>query len=137
MMLNEAKQQEKTEYIRGLRDMCDWLESREELPAPSGLIAWCWTAQSVAAFAELRRNAALTDKRYDGDHLEFYKNFGIHEAYIFANRSLVCTKRIVGERVVPARPKHIIEAVPEHAEPVYEWDCESVLEKAHEEENHA
>jgi hypothetical protein len=133
-MLDEIDQRRKDEYVAGLRELADWLESRPELEKPVGMITILWPAYCVEDFAKLRRESGLTDKRdYAGTEISFFRKFtGGHEAIVYCSKELTCERKKVGERVIAARPEQLIPAQPEQIEEVFEWECNSILEKLHE-----
>jgi hypothetical protein len=64
-------------------------------------------------------------KSYTDDLLKIHRDFGpITLEYVFF-RDQVCTKRVVGTKVIPAK------LIPERIEEIVEWDCgEPLLQSA-------
>lgn len=82
-------------------------------------------ALTIADARQVLRNAPGRWKKSVGDYsISYTRDYGNGVEFVLGlNRSQQCTKVQVGTRTVPAVP-----AVPEHEEPVYEWDCGSVSE---------
>lgn len=131
---------DRSEYIAGLRALADALESNLDLVLPfeggpnSDLCVFTTTKEEVQDWARVM--PGRKDKNVDDN--DTYYGFqltgmirGLH-LRIYANRNEVCTARVVGtktvERRVPTAPveyKTVIEEVDEVV-----WDCSPLLSEA-------
>ena len=75
----------------------------------------------------IAREMKPCEKEFSGEDFQLRKDFGPFALTVYANRDIVCEKKQVGTVTIPARPERVIEAVPEHEEPVYEYDCGPLL----------
>jgi hypothetical protein len=123
---------QRTDYIRGLREMADWLEAHPDVPAPCSDIFNVFV-KDKERFLEVRRAAGLSNKSGDANYVYFYKVFsGDIRLEINIKKELTCERVKVGEKVIPAKPARTIElpAEPEKREEVFEWRCpESLLKE--------
>jgi hypothetical protein len=76
------------------------------------------------------------EKKYSDDNFFFTVELipGVITLNFSTNRENVCTKRVIGTRIVP---EHILPGTPsqiiaEHTEEIIEWDCPESLLKAKE-----
>ena len=119
----------RTETVRGLRELADWLEATPEAPVLSyGNVGGTkFDVYLSNAHADTVRSLARTEgvfqKQYAGSFFNLKRLFSGDVVYeLNIQRDAVCERVQVGETVVPERP-----AVAEHVEPVYEWQCEPLL----------
>lgn len=134
--------------VLSLREFADFLEAHGEvLPDFYISTVWCNATQygeqsdiddvdrydpapnaTKRKMAECARALKPVEKVFSGDVFELHKEFGEYlDLVVYANRDIVCEKRQVGEKIVEAVPERVIAAIPEHKEPVYEYDCGSLL----------
>lgn len=110
---------ERAIYVKGLRELADFIESREDVPVP------CTNVQAdifVRAKADLVNIARVGrwQKRQVGDYMCLFVEFtGGHTFDVNIEREEVCRKVVTGKRLVPAQPEHEVEE--------YRWECESLL----------
>lgn len=121
---------QRREYILGLRALADWYEQNPEVVtlADSTLSAFPYYELDSKEFAAKVARAMMTceKKVSDGGLLYLKRKFhGITLQFLF-DRNIVCERRVVGKRQVPAEviPERVIEA---HEEDIVEWDCGSLL----------
>ena len=119
-----------SEYAQGLRDLADWIEVHPEIELPNDSIyIYCKDTKEEAA--KVLAALAPCKKNYSNEVFTITRLFGgITLQFIFL-RSAVCTRRVVGKRLVPeqliqGRPT---EVIPEHEADVVEWDCEPILKE--------
>lgn len=119
--INEpAKVNNNQALIDGLRAAADFLAERPEFPLLNfNLETWINQKGLLKAAVRQMGNA---EKIYGQSWMCFRKQFGPIKIDLNTCRDTVCTKVQTGTKVVPAIP-----AIPEHEEPVYEWECGSVL----------
>ena len=109
-----------TDYARGLRAIADWYEAHPDIPVPHtdevGIYGVKETKEEAARIAEALKPC---QKAWDGEFFRLKREFdGLILSFVFM-RSAVCTARVVGHRVIPAEPEHVVEVV--------EWDCPDSL----------
>lgn len=121
------------EYANGLRLLADWIESNPDITLPSNEFS-IWSYHSKEEAAKVMLALKPCDKLYNGDIFYIKRNFGAVTLRFVFSRSSVCTRKIVGTRVVPEKIEPAVEAkeeeiIPEHEENIYEWECEPILEE--------
>ena len=108
------------EYAHGLRLIADWYEAHPDMPVPHtdeiGVYGVKETREEAARIAE-----ALTPcrKEWAENFFKLVHDFGTLKLKFVFMRSAVCTRRVVGHRVIPASPESVVEVV--------EWDCPDSL----------
>lgn len=114
-------------FIAGLRALADWYEAHPDTPVPHqpdiSIYTVKGTRKKMQRIAEMLKPCR---KEYDNISGFFIlsRHFGLLEARFVFERSAICTRRVVGTRIEPAKP-----ASPEREVEIVEWDCaESVLE---------
>ena len=115
-----------TEYADGLRQVADWLEAHPDIDMPSNEIG-CFSMNTKEQAARVLMALKPCNKVYGDSLFSITRQFGPIILRYYFNRNQVCTPRVVGTKVVPARPERLIEATPEHVVEVIEWDCEPIL----------
>ena len=122
-----TKQQE---YSAGLRALADFYDENPEFPTPIGNPRTLWAAiymvpdeEEKVKFAQMVRTLGKTKKTY-GNEVDFRRDFGGGVIIgICITREVVCIKRVVGTKIIPA------QSFPERTEEIVEWDCRgSILE---------
>lgn len=106
--------------IAGLRQLANWLEDHPGIEAPY--------AMGGAVFVELAEARDFMaeapggwDKRDSGDYWAYGRQFAGHVTYTaYVARENLCRKVQIGTKTV--------DAVPEHDEPIYRWECAPVDE---------
>ena len=121
------------EYARGLRLLADWIEANPNMTLPpEQLNIYSLNSKEDATKCILAMKPCKED--YDGSLFRICRDFGpISLRYIFA-RSAVCTRKVIGTKVVPEKIKAAMEEeiIPEHEEDIYEWVCDEPLLKSEE-----
>lgn len=140
MQYNELDR--RRELVANLRDMADFIENVEGVPLPDGIALSVY--QGILPFEngmhygmDTKEGAALLadrigsfNKAYTDNLITFRKTFGEYASiHWMMYREKVCERVQVGTVRKAAEPEKVIPAVPEHDEPIYEWNCGSV--KAH------
>ena len=117
-------------YANGLRLLADWVEAHPGIDLPSNE----WSVYSLNSKEEAAKCLLALkpcNKEYREDMFYISRFFGpIKLRYVFSRNS-VCTRKVVGTKVVPERiePAKEEEIIPEHEVEVYEWECnESLIE---------
>lgn len=106
--------------IAGLRQLANWLEDNPGIEMPYTM--------GGAVFVELTEVRAFMaeapggwDKKDSGDYWAYDRKFAGHVTYTaYVARENLCRKVQVGTKTV--------DAVPEHDEPIYRWECAPVDE---------
>lgn len=114
------------EYAAGLRLLAEFYEGRPDAPQP-------YQSDRLTFNLTTRRDMQTVVREFGGRFTKdssygliyLYGTFGPFRIVAYTSQENVCTARVVGERVIPARP-----AEPERTEPVLEWDCGSLMEDA-------
>jgi len=114
------------EYADSLRLIADFFESHTDVELPFGGEQFEYF--NASARSHLVAALGSCKKEFDSDFpgsFTLVKHFGTIEFRAIAQKSEVCTKKIIGTRHIPER---IIRA---HDEEIVEWDChESILRDA-------
>ena len=119
------------EYAKGLRLLADWVEANPNMELPSVTMS-VYSLNSKEDAAKCLLAMKPCKKEYSGSIFNISKEFGpLTLRYVFM-RDAVCTKKQVGTKVVPERVEPAVKAkeeevIPEHEEPIYEWECEPIL----------
>lgn len=117
---------EREEFIRGLRDFADLLESKGELPFPTYETMYVFM-DSIDSVPVVAKAMAPCNKVYSDTSFTLVKEYNKHLVVkVVWSRDVVCKRVQVGVKEIPA------QVIPAHTEPVYEWDCgrKSVLKDA-------
>jgi hypothetical protein len=122
----------KNEYVASLRELADFVESREFPDKWEGaydennfdsprLIFW---ARNKNDFGLIASAMGSFKKESNGDYIGAKKILPAG-AYITldANKNNTCTKKVVGTKIVPFKEAELVPAVPEHEEEIVEWEC--------------
>ena len=116
------------EYAEGLRLLADWFEAHPDMKHPSETFS-VWEFNTKDEAAQCLREMSPCEKKYNNSLFEVSKSFGmITLRYIFS-RDTVCTRKVVGTKVIPEHiePAKEEEIIPEHEEEIYEWECNPIL----------
>lgn len=120
------------ELVAGLRGLADFYEQNPELDLPNGfdrLDVWLDKKNAASAILRLVHAAGKVEKVEYGEQLAFRTNVAGFNLDFNIAREVVCERVQVGTKVIPERiiPAQAEEIVPEHEEPVYAWECGSLL----------
>jgi len=127
-MLDEREQERHDAYIRGLRELADWFERHPDLPSPHANTDAFLSARDREKALLLVRAAGSVNKGSDDDDIILHREFGGNvRLRIYLEKKATCTRRLVGTKVIPARPETILPATPEREEEIFEWDCPDSL----------
>lgn len=107
--------------VDDLRALADFLEARPNFPILS-VATFNAFAYDKQRFLNAARTMGKARKLSIDDWFYLRKRFGDINLDLCVMRALVCTRRGVGTKTIPAKP-----AKPERVVPVYEWDCPKVL----------
>ena len=113
------------EYANGLRAIATWYENHPEIPVPVPEIQVLHMGEETKDMAVgIARALGHCDKDYGASIFYLIREFGGIKLKFAFWRSTICTRRVVGTRIEPARP-----ATPEREVEIIEWDCpESLLD---------
>lgn len=121
---------ERTEIIKGLRELADWLEDTPEAIMTSGSIViseWAYNKEGIIALA---KTPGTFEKVYEGGYFDLRRHFSGNIRYQMSSpRRVVCEARVVGTRKVEHRDPELVALVPmiEKDEDIVEWDCIPLL----------
>lgn len=119
------------EYVKGLRELADFLESHPDLPMPGtktySVEAWLHKLEPAA----VAKNMGFCEKIYHDESIGLLRKFHGVGYQIKFSRNKVCKKVLVGYKSV-TRYKTQYTPIQE-MEAVYEWQCEEPIMKACEE----
>lgn len=117
------------QYAQSLRAIADFYDAHPEVTAPADDTLYNGTMDEKADAQNLVRALGHCEKEYDESLFKIIGTFGNIKVRFVFYRENVCTKRVVGTKIVPA---HIIPAreeqeVPEREEEIVEWDCAPLM----------
>lgn len=139
----EKAARSRAEYVQGLREMADWIESH-----PSYREGGYWMHSGHVVFdfvdadklAEKARAFGTADKYADDDSIGLERRFGPHKVVMYTPRDETCeriqvgtetktvTKTVPVEELNGRRADKMLAEVTEVEEvPVYEWVCPDSL----------
>lgn len=105
-----------SEYVAGLREMADFFEAKPDLvPVWSPLIINVFAEDRDEFTSMSRQLGGHRTKGADDNFFEVKRTFGHHTVSVNISRELVCERKVVGTRIVPAQP--------EATEEIFEWVC--------------
>ena len=110
-------------FVASLRAAADFFESHPGAPAPIYRITLNMFVYTREELERIARSVGAADKGVSGEWYFLRRKFGgFLQMDWNVPRGEVCEARVVGTRVIPARP-----AEPERAVDIVEWDCQPVL----------
>lgn len=113
-----------TDFAIGLRQIADWYEAHQEVKLPELKLSVYTETETPQRAAELVRMLGSVTKEMEPSFFVLTRSFnGIALRFAFY-RSTLCTRRVVGTRLIPAQP-----ARPEREEEIVEWDCHAILQE--------
>ena len=119
-------------FARDLRALAAWYEEHLDAPSPASQVKIhvSATTDDKETAARFARALAPCRKEHGNSLFILARDFGRIELRFIFWRSAVCTRKVVGIKVVPAKPARTVElpAEPERTEEVVEWDCSSILD---------
>ena len=121
--VDQVEVDRRTAFVRGLRQMADFLEAHDDLPIPhyeQYLNVWVYKKEEMA---ELVKGKGKWEKKAENTYMLFRKQFGPFCYDISIQRDKVCERVVVGTEVVPARPYQ-----PERIVDKVEWKCAPILD---------
>ena len=123
----ELTEVEKREvYCAGLEELAYYLRTNPEAILPTGT-DFVDYVYGKTTFQQAIKALGTCEKEYTDWSVKVFKNFGPIKYGVYTNRDSVCTKTVVGKRIVPAVASRYYPEVPEHEEDVVEWNCGSIL----------
>lgn len=124
---------EQEELIKNLRELTNYLESKEFVSTGAGfgsveVVLYCKDGQE---FLENVSKMGSFTREFTDWSAQVIKKFGTCRFILHSSREMVCQKIKIGVKVLPAEPERIIPAKPERIVDEYEYKCpESLLTKA-------
>jgi hypothetical protein len=125
--VRDAAKAKRKEMLNGLQQFI-----REARKSPSIALPYsiniCHYTGSKDAMVGIAKGLGTCEKVYGDWSFTLKKKYSENVIYeAFCSRDVVCEKKQVGTRKLAAEPEKVIPAVPEHEEPIYEWECSSLL----------
>ncbi len=113
------------ETLAGMRDLLWFLEQNPDITLPSFVFTtWVWNKADLLAKG---RALGTVAKEVGSGTFTLSKHFAKAVALkVSTYQSNVCEKKVVGQKTVEYQPAR--EAVQEHTEDVYEYDCKPLME---------
>jgi hypothetical protein len=116
--------EERTAYVKALRDFATFLESNPDIPVPGSQNFFHYTTDKELFKAGVKAIGSRGRKEFRDDQWANYiVTIGPLEYCLFIARETVCQRIVVGEKQVEKR------IVPAYVEELVEWKCESWLEE--------
>ena len=123
------------EYAKGLRAVARWYEraAQKAVPLPytvsadEGLSFNLCDKVEIATVIRVFRGGWDRTENYGLVYFIRRERFEGFKVRVYTNRRTVCEAVVVGQKVIPAVPLHVVPASPERTEDVIEWQCKSVL----------
>lgn len=108
------------EYADGLRQLAEWYDAHPDAEQPyrSDRVEY-FPVTKDDLVALLREHGGQWKKTTASDLLYLRRRFGPFTLEAVIDQRDVCTRRVVGTRIVPASPERLEEVV--------EWDCQPIL----------
>lgn len=122
----------KQEYVASLRELADFVESRE---FPDDWSGWYginsytapdiqFSVNSKTDFAKIAKAFGSFKKSGDSASTDCNKELSLGARLaLWGKKEAICEKVVVGKRIIPAEPEQIIPATEEHEEEIIEWKC--------------
>ena len=108
-----------------LHDLAYFLSTRPALAAAMNETTFYIVAHDAEEFRCLVSELGACTKKPAGEMMGVERQFGNLTIRIIIGREQVCTRRVVGQRTIPASP--------ERTEDIVEWDCEPIFGGGHSE----
>lgn len=121
---------EQAELIRSLRDLADYLETKEfDLGHTTiGTVDVYLFCDDGQAFLKNVKVMGGFQREFNDYSAQAVKKFGMAKFIVHSSREQVCERVKVGVEVRPAEPERVIPAQPERVVDKYEYKCpESLL----------
>jgi hypothetical protein len=127
-----SDQTHRSEFIANLRALADFLEANDTLPVPySTYVTHYPSTLDEARTARKGTNGWIKENDKNSAYVTYARRFGGDEyGYGTVGYEMTVSKRNSCKRVQVGTTH--VEAVPEHDEPVYEWDCADEADEADE-----
>ena len=128
-----TEQEIREQWLTGLEELAKFLRGKPELPLPKALRTNEYqylrnNDDAKTKMAIIAKDFAPCEKEYTEDYFSLIRSFGPHTLSYFTSRSAVCTAKVVGKKMVEARPSSYFPEVPAHEEDIIEWECSPLLE---------
>ena len=130
-----TEQETREQWLSGLEELVKLLRDKPELPLPETLYLYSYQCEHnnsdvKAKMATIAKAFVPCEKEYSENDFLLVRSFGPHTLRYYSTRSVVCTAKVVGKKMVEARPSSYYPEVPAHEEDVIEWECSPLLETA-------
>jgi hypothetical protein len=131
--LNNPEQRRRGLFIEGLRAVAQFYEAHPEAwydGVHLTLNMYIWGRGAREALARTVRAFGLCTKHYDDNNITVSRKFSDQVTLsIFAPRAKVCSRVILGTRILPAHTLPAVSEVyfPETTEEIVAWRCDPLL----------
>ena len=125
-------EEQRASTLAGLQAAVNWFREHPEIPLENWF-SFISYDNSKENLQDVAVAAPYVEKYADEHSYRLTVPFGeTVKAQFYSQREKVCTKKLVGTKIVPAKAEEVVirEAVPEHEEPIYEWDCPVLMAPA-------
>jgi len=132
---NAADQRRRRQFIEGLRAVAQFYEEHPEAWYDGihlTLSMYLWGRKARETLARTARSFGQCSKHYDDTNVTISKRFSEQVTLsVFASRARVCSRVILGTRILPARtlPASPEIYLPQTTEEIVAWRCDPLLHK--------
>lgn len=111
---------ERRALISGLRDLATFLEDHPEIPTPitNPANAFVYGKEEME---KVVRVMGSVKKRVTEEYFFVQKAFGSVTLEVNCRRELICERRVIGKKIIPAQPEREVEEVA--------WDCGTIFDR--------
>lgn len=112
------------EFVEGLKRVAEWYEENPDFPMPSSYGEGVFTVFTYSAedFEKWKDELGTVLMEADDYSMRAYKTFGDVQLSVYANRSNVCTKKVIGTKMVTQKVA-TQWTEKEVEEEITEWEC--------------
>jgi len=118
------------EYANALREIADFYEANPGFPQPTHplKIFGIYSTRTKEEFQNVAKQLKIFRKDFDDKFIRITRDFSGIKLSVIEYKEKICTKRVVGTRLVKKEKPMPIKFEKEMvAEEIVEWDCHSSL----------
>lgn len=115
--MEQAEKESRALYIKALRELANFLESREDAVLPVGDAMHAYTSDGEVFKRGVKAIGLMGRKHFD-DWANYIVDFGAIRYVLYTPREAVCKRIVKGTENVPE------QVVPAHVKEIVEWECE-------------
>lgn len=115
---------ESSVFVEGLRRVADWYEEHPDCPLPKGYSDGVFSnyVNTKDEVVEAKDRFGVVAVEADEYYFSVFKSFGNFQMKVFASRSTVCKRKVVGTKKV-WKKEATQWTEKEVEEEIVEWDC--------------